>query len=239
MKALRILIAAVSALGVLGGAAHAEIGTTFVHVNTVEIDSTAYNVYEMIVTPTYDWTNSVLEITLTTGEFYNHAQGSDWEPNPLLFGIFPDVEWDTYAATPSGESVPAAFTVDSQFGQNPATSDPPMGNTVIKAGWFDFGITGPGTLKVARLTLSSDAEGTIGGRSFNANPDDPIPDMGSFYGLYTITGGHIVPEPATLSLLALGGVAVLRRRSAQVRWRVSGIGAGVAMTKPENKTRLP
>ena len=50
MKASHILMAAVLALGALGGAAHAGIETTFVHVNTVEIDSSTYNVYDMRVT---------------------------------------------------------------------------------------------------------------------------------------------------------------------------------------------
>ncbi len=213
MKASHILMAAISALGVLGGAAHADIGTTFVHVNTVEIDSTTYNVYDMIVTPTHDWSYSKLFITLSTGQFYNHALfGSDTQPTAALIASYPDLEWDTYAATPSGETVPAGFPIGLQFGQNPATTDPPMGNTVIRAVWFDILNTGPGTFKVARLTLSSDAAGTIAGTSRNKIADNPEDDIVSFDGLYTITGGHIVPEPATLSLLALGALAAMRRR---------------------------
>ncbi len=224
MKALRILIAAVSALGVMAGAAHAGIETTFVHVNTVEIDTTAYNVYDMIVTPTVDWEYGGLEITLTTGEFYNHAVlGRDTQPAAALFASYAALEWDTYATTPFGESVPPTFVAASQFGQSPGDPDgvpptPAPSNTFIKARWFDTGNTGPGTFKVARLTLSSDAEGTIGGVSINHNPGD-MDDFVYFDGLYTITGGHIVPEPATLSLVTLGGLAVLRRRSAQVMRR--------------------
>ncbi len=239
MKASHILMAAVLALGVLGGAAHAGIETTFVHVNTVEIDSTSYNVYDMMVAPTVDWTNSKLEIALTSGKFYNNADfGRDAQPAAAVIGLIPDLEWDTYAASPAGEVLLASFTPGSQFGQNPTPSDPqaprpPMGNTVIWAGWFDNVTTGPGTFKVARLTLSSNAAGTIGGRSFNANPGSELPDIGSFDGMYTIIGGHIVPEPATLSLLAMGALAVMRRRR-----RRTAEGGGPVPTRTEGKLRM-
>ena len=43
MNIWRSRVAAVSVLAILAGAAHAGIETTFVHVNTVEIDSVGYN----------------------------------------------------------------------------------------------------------------------------------------------------------------------------------------------------
>ncbi len=205
MNTWRLLVAAVSVLAILGGAAHAGVETTFVHVNTVEVDGAAYNVYDMMVAPTVDWTNNTLYITLTTGEFYNNVGfGGDTQPSAAFIGLVPDLEWDTYAATPGGEGTPAAFTPRSQFGQNPVTADPAMGNTVIKAGWFDTARTGPGTFKVARLTLSSDAAGTIDGTTFAAPDSAESYYIRSFDGLYTIVGGHIVPDPVTRSLLADG-----------------------------------
>ncbi len=225
MKAPHILVAAVSVLGVLAGSADAQLDTmetTFVHVRSVEIDSTVYNVYDMIVTQGTDWYIAMLDITLTSGSFYNHSiWGTDTEPSPDLFGTAPELEWDTYAATPAGWPDLAKFTHDPQFGQNPDTTDPPMGNTAIKAGWYDTADTA-GTFSAARLTLSSDAAGTIGGANSATNlygPGHTDPYIKSFDGMYFIEGGHIVPEPATLALLGLGGLSVLRRRSAQVMRR--------------------
>jgi len=194
MKASHILMAAVSALGILAGAAHAGIETTFVHFRSVEIDSTAYNVYDMMVTPTHEWIRSKLDITLTSGSFYNDSFGDDTQPSAAFIAAVPTIEWDTYAATPGGEADKAKFTPDSQFGQNILDPKIPPGNTVIAAGWYDTANTGPGTFKVARLTLSSDAAGTIGGKSYNNIPGE-FSDSVSFDGMYFIEGGHIVPEP--------------------------------------------
>ncbi len=197
MKALHILLAAALAMGVLASSAHAEFGTTFVHVNTVEIDSTAYNVYDMMVSSAYDWEASHLSITLSTGKFYNDSVGSDTQPTAAAIALAPDLEWDTYAATPGGETTPASFTPGSQFGQNPGTTDPPMGNTVIEAGWGDAAYTAPGTFKVARLTLSYDAAGGIDGRSGFSSPCPGGIIWRSFTGMhvsmYDIYDGHIIP----------------------------------------------
>jgi len=201
MKASYVLMAAALALAFLAGSAHAGFATTFDHVNTVEIDSTTYNVYDMMVSSAYDWEASQLSIWLYTGEFYNDSLGSDTQPTAAAIALAPDLEWDTYAATPSGETTPASFTPGSQFGQNPGTTDPPMGNTVIEAGWSDTAYT-PGTFKVARLTLSYDAAGSIDGRSgFSSRwPGGTIwHRINGIRGIYHyIDDGHIVAESPRL-----------------------------------------
>jgi len=214
-------------LGVLAGAAHAGISTTFVHVNTVEIDGTAYNVYDMMVTPTVDWTNSRLRITLNSGHFYHDPLGGRTEPNPAFIDLVPTLEWDTYAAVPPGFPAMASFVPDSPKPDSRFLID----DTHFMAGWFDTAITGPGTWSIARLTLSDDAEGTVGGRSFNANPGSEDPDEQSFTGLYGVHAGHIVPEPITLTLLALGAVGVVapaRRRARRMRAARRAHGSGRA-----------
>jgi len=77
---------------------------------------------------------------------------------------------------------------------------PPFGNT-----------TGPGTFQVARVTLKNTADGTwkfLGYGTDGANPE-------LFEG--PIVDGVPLPEPATLGLLLLGSLTLLRRRSGCAR----------------------
>jgi hypothetical protein len=203
-------------LAVTALTANAGVITTFEYQTTVTIGGTDYNVYDMMVDTTQDWTNSTLHIVLSSGSFYNTVPyGSDTEPNPDFFLLVPDLEWDTCATVPAGYPALASFTPGAQFGQtpdNPPDSTPafPPTNTQIKAGWFDTSTTGPDG-RVARLTISSDANGTLTGSSYNAVPGSTEPEKGMLEG-YAIVDGHIIPEPATLALLGLGSLMAIRRK---------------------------
>jgi len=197
--------------------ANAGVITDFVHLpgpnpdGSRTIEGTDYNVFDMMVDTTTDWTNSTLEIVLTTGSFYNNATyGADVEPNPGFFPLVPDLEWDTCATVPAGHPAMAAFTPNAQFGQNTLDGAIPPGNTHIKAGWFDTSTSGPDG-RIARLTMSVGAAGTITGSSYNALPGETNPEKEILEG-WSVAGGAIVPEPATMTLLGLGGLALLRRR---------------------------
>jgi len=211
-RALGTFVAVALALALSAPAARAGITTEFDHVNTVEIAGSSYNVYDMMVTSTTDWVNSYLDIRISSGHLYQHPLGSDVQPNPVAFAVAPELEWDTYAAVPSGFPATAALI------RKEDTMERRLDATRFVASWLDGVDTGPGRGRVARITLSSDAEGTIGGESMRWlfwdfwDPDNDSAETIPFDGLYTITGGHIVPEPATLMLLALGGPAVLRGR---------------------------
>ncbi len=131
--------------------------TRFEFVGSRTIDAVAYNVYDVMVATDADWTNCRLETNLTAGSLYQSALGNDVEPNPAIVAAFPDLEWDTYAAVPGGYPRLAGFAGEMV-----------MDADAFVASWFDSAETGPGTYRVARLTLSDDAEGKITGRSYNA-----------------------------------------------------------------------
>ena len=76
-------------------------------------------------------------------------------------------------------------------------------------------IVGPGYYSFATLDLAVDASSPVGTYTLNTNPIDCTfhPMLPAFFGGvpgpdFTV---HVVLEPATLSLLALGGLVLLRR----------------------------
>ncbi len=76
-----------------------------------------------------------------------------------------------------------------------------------------LGFAGTASVGVIYDFVSRNGNEVIGTLEFaatsNASPTSGWSDSGSF----TFLGDWVVPEPATLSLLVLGGLAILRRRS--------------------------
>jgi len=176
-------------VGEAGGAGHYQmtpggssgvIGAEFVQTDTVDIGGVSYTVYEMKVTPLTDWTNARMELTLASGTLYqDEAYGSDTEPNPAMFPLVENLRYDTYAAAPAGYPALASFAGERAVDE-----------THFNVSWFDTGNTGPGMFTIAQLTLSSDAEGDIWARVYDANPGSPDPAATTLSGL-TITDGRI------------------------------------------------
>jgi len=131
----------------------------FVKTASPDIDGTTYNVWEMRCTTDNDWMGSELHIELSAGSMYQDPflGGNNTEPDPTLFPFLPTLEWDTYAAAPGGHT-----NVPSFLGE--VTIDA----STFLAFWYDLVDTGPGTFRVAQITFSSDAVGTLTGTSADA-----------------------------------------------------------------------
>ena len=155
----------------------------------------------MLVDTDTDWTNAYLNITLSAGSFFEEATfGTDTEPNPALIPVFPDLAYDSYLDTP------AAYPSVASFAPGKVISP-----TVYDVSWFDDPNfpDGPGVgQQIAQLTLTPDAQGTVYGIVF----DIDTAGVGVEVLGYSVVDGHIVPEPATLALLASGGICVLLRK---------------------------
>lgn len=177
--------------------ANAAITTTFVLAEeNKDIEGTLYNVWDMMVDTDTDWTNSRMDIALTSGAMYQHALGGNAAPLAAWVALYPDLAYDTFATVPNelDPTFAGAITIDA---------------TTFAASWADTPVGDSGQWRVARITLTLDANGEMTGKSY----DVESAGQGINFDEYFVQDGQIVvPEPATLSVLAFGAVAMLRRR---------------------------
>ena len=149
-----------------------------------------YATHDLMITTDTEWTNARVELTLDTGTIYQDPTYDEEYPQTTIWGFVPVVEWDSMFSAPD-YAVPG-FASKAGDGWT---------DTSVMRSWFDDVDTGPGTFVGARITLSEGAEGPFNILLFDeSNP-----------GVATEFSG-IIPEPMTLTLLGLGGLALIRRR---------------------------
>ncbi len=141
-----------------------------------------------------DWTSAALVIDLTSGSVYQNVYGGDAAPNPALFAVFPELEFDTYVGI-IGDGTAGIAGGAGDLGGGPLSLNAPQ----ISVSWFNTATDDTGPVRIAMITLTDDARGTW-----------------SMLSGGVITQGTLIlpciPEPTSLGLLGLGGLALLRRR---------------------------
>jgi len=149
-----------------------------------------------------DWTAAVLVIDVSgsSGSIHNGAPDS-MRPQDGFWGFFPDLQWDTWVGTvPS--NAPGANDVGPLGAGDLGSPVLSMAGQLVSVTWGGTSTAETGPTQIANITTTNDAQGTW-------------QLLTSFAGGLVVQSGGVwpVPEPATLTLLSLGGLAVLRRRS--------------------------
>ena len=194
-------ISCVLILAAVPCAAWADITLDVVNVdNSSAPELNGYVTLDLVATTDSDWLSAQMIVTLDApGGFYQDPLGNTnpQSPNPAFFPLAPSLEFDTYVSNGVlGESVSLTGAVDLG---GPA-------NEVFDADhlsilWYTTDTDDIGELTLARLSLAETAVGTW---TFIATAS---PQGGP-----RLEVSGIIPEPATLGILALAGLALLRRR---------------------------
>ncbi len=209
------LAAAILVATLVASSARATVTATFVPVPITTAAKTAdptlnnYSTYDLqvsvsntVATPD-DWVSAQLEFKLSTGNFYVPSFNSNF-PNPTFWSAFPYLEFDTFIngkdfSTPN---LHTTFVGDT-------TQPEQMTATEVNAQWGDV-IVAPNTsgqtltYTIGRFTILNGSTGGLYGNVYGANaPLVPTP--------FVSTIPNITPEPTSLCLLGLGGLALVRR----------------------------
>ncbi len=192
MKMTSLLMSAI-AVGLVSNVA---LGSISINQVVDPLVPDGYVANEIVWSGPADWTSSALLVNLPTGTAYQTpAAGGDGAPAEFMIGLVPELEFDTYVGI-IGDGSAGIPGNPGGINPDPFSMDAPR----INVSWANTSPYDFGPVRIGMITLSEDATGDW--KLLSANV------------LYSgvVVNGAMVPEPATLGLLGLGGLALLRRR---------------------------
>ncbi len=145
---------------------------------------------------TIDWSSAALLVDFTSGSAFQHPFGGDGAPGSALIGAFPDLAYDTHVGIIDDGTAGIPGAGGAIIEGAPMSMDAPQ----ISVSWFNSDTGNTGVVQIGMITLSHDSQGTWSVQT----------KVGTIGG--EVVDGAMVPEPASLALMGLGGLAALRRR---------------------------
>ncbi len=153
-----------------------------------------------------DWTVAAFKLDLTSGSVYNGTPDSDL-PQQALWTFVPELAYDTWFGIPgNGTNGIAGGAGDLGGG---ALNIGGTGVDAISVSWFNTTTDNTDLIQVANFTVTDGATGTwsllAGGNGLFTEISGTLGELGTL-------PAFIIPEPGSAAMLAMGAVALLRRR---------------------------
>ncbi|MBN2269798.1 MAG: PEP-CTERM sorting domain-containing protein [Sedimentisphaerales bacterium] len=193
-------------------AAVASVAPAAISMSIAETDNSAvlgagYVTNDILVTTDVDWSQSQVLVTLTAGSVYQTPTFGAKNPQPAWWGAVPALQYDSWVTDGSLGTCSYAGAAGNLGGDTEQWD-----TTHLDLCWFNTASGNTGTdLLNARITLSDDAQGTWAYCVWDAG-DETIDLIYMDNDVYKVVDGHMIPEPATMAMLMLGGLGVLARR---------------------------
>lgn len=203
MKTILILVTMVALTGIASAAMTGRL---------VEIDNSAslsgYVTNDIVISTDSDWLLSTLKIQPDApGQIYQNSYGNYGPPASALVNLFPTLAYDSF--------VSAGLVID---GDVPTLSPGSVfTEDLIDCTYFTFSNDDIGDLTIARITLSTSANGTWSIEALNTETGSQVPawEIGpnaAHNGIIENGLMKMVPEPATMLVMIAGGISLLARR---------------------------
>ena len=104
-----------------------------------------------------DWNSAELLLILTAGSVYNDATFDSLTPQKNFWGVFPDLEFDSWVGIP-GDTTTSILSGAGDLGDlGPAV----IADQKVSVTWFNTNITDTGVNRIANISLTDDARGSF------------------------------------------------------------------------------
>ena len=212
MRYIATLIALVAVAGIAsaamtgGWSVNAE-GTTAMPNHTVN---------DLVINTTLDWTSAIVSVNAPGAIYQDSFEATDpitggpLPPPANFLAMVPSLEWDTYICGGQfSDKDPAPAGTAGATASYTLPPNPICDVNDVLATFFTTTTTDIGIIELTRVTVSS---AFTGGSWSIAIYDASSAEAPVLEATGTIVEGVLVPEPATMLIMAIGGIGVLARR---------------------------